>query len=196
MTKKKAPARQSRKSAGSGESEATLVQVPPGMSPAGADSFNIRMNGGVIEHEPAMGSAEKSLREMAGELVELPRLDFTVMDPLLGRILPTDQPVKVSYRLAYTLGLLNVNPNNPPSAIRQQSLVTEPQSEPGERAADNGHGGDGRESGYEQPAHDLAAQPVTLDEIEEAAKESGRDNESVEAMHEREVNARRAALRP
>jgi hypothetical protein len=194
MTKKKAPAR-SRKDSGD-ESDATLVQVPPGLSPSGANAFNVRMNGGVIEQEPPIGDDERSLRERGSELVEIPRLDATVMDPILGRIFPSDKPVQVSYRLAFTLGLLNVNPNNPPGAIRQQSLVTEPQTEGGTPAEDNGHGGTGRESGYEQPAVDLASQPITLDEIDEAAKAAGLDAETVGAREAADKEARRKALTP
>jgi hypothetical protein len=194
MTKKKAPARSRKDSAD--ESEATLVQVPPGLSPSGANAFNVRMNGGVVEHEPPMSKDEKAHRERGTELVEIPRLDTTVMDPILGRIFPSDQPVKVSYRLAFTMGLLNVNPSNPPGAIRAQSLVTEPASEGGTAAEDNGHGGTGRESGYEQPAVDLASQPVTLDEIDAAAKAAGLDAETVGAREAADKEARRKALTP
>jgi hypothetical protein len=199
MTKAKGTRRRA-KAAGGGdggeEKEATLVQVPEGFSPSAANAFNVRMNGGVIEHQPAESDDARSYRESGSTLVEIPRLDTTVIDPVLGKIYPSDQPVKVSYGLAVTLGLLNANPNNPPGAMRQQSLVTEPQTEGGATAEDNGHGGTGRESGYEQPAVDLASQPVTLDEIDEAASARGLDSETVGAARQQEIDARREAIRP
>lgn len=86
---------------------ATLVQVPPGASPTGPGSVNRRRVGGVKEGAKSAGTP--SVRRMSGkELVEIPRLTRTIIDPVLGRIYPTDQPVKVSYSVAATFGLLPV----------------------------------------------------------------------------------------
>ena len=160
------------------EDEAVLVQVPPGFSPVAAEALNIRLNGGVIDNNAGDSEEAMAYRRSGRDLVTVPRLDKTIMDPVLGRVYPSEKPVQISYSAAVTFGLLNVDLNNPPPAIRQQSVVTEPSSG-GTPAEDNGHGGTGNASGYEQPAHDLAAQPPTLDEIDAAAEAAGLSNEQV-----------------
>src|SRR4051812_26114331 len=147
------------------------------LSPAHQAALNIRLNGGVIDTPRPGSEEEQAYRAKGAEMVEVPRLDFTVIDH--GRkVGPTDKPVEISYSTAVTLGLIAIDEERGGGRLRQKTLVTEP-SKAGTAQADNGHGGEGNALGTEIPAIDLTEQPVTLDEIDETAEGTGRDDDAL-----------------
>jgi hypothetical protein len=154
-----------------------------GLSPSAAAALDARLSGRVTNVLTSGGSAgEREAAEKADEMVTLPRLDFTIIDRG-QKIYPSEEEVEVHYSTAFSYGLVSgMDQNHPPGRIRQQTLVEEDNAaDRAGTADDNGTGGEGRPSGAGIPASDLSNQPVTLDEIDEAApppsEESGRPKE-------------------
>jgi hypothetical protein len=166
MTK---PKKQARKTAP--PPKAAVDPEEKGPSPAAAAALQARLSGSVTNVLTGGGSAgDREAQEKADEMVTLPRLDYTIIDRG-QKIYPSEEEVEVHYSTAFSYGLVSgMDPNHPPGRIRQQTLLEEDNAaERAGEADDNGTGGQGRPSGVGIPASDLSNQPVTLDEIEEAA---------------------------
>lgn len=116
-----------------------------------------------VHGNPAAGSAEAA----ALEPFHVDRLDFTYK--YRGKSYGPGEDLDIPYGLAFTIGLVNVDPKNPPPAVRRDD-PSDPDDQPKfDESEDNGTGGTGAPAGHAIPVSDVGSEGLSLNEIDDSS---------------------------